>query len=146
MRLWLVYALLAMLSWGTYIIVAKIATSSEYLGLPPRWSAVLMWSGIGLVFALYWLFGTGGAPDLNPRSLLAGISAGALWALGMVFSLCAIKAGADVARLAPIYNSNTLVAVLLGIILLHEVRDTAGMLRVLIGSILMLIGGMLVVR
>jgi transporter family protein len=83
---------------------------------------------------------------LNLGSLVAGVSSGGLWALGMLFSLCAIKAGADVARLAPIYNSNTLVAVLLGIVLLHEVRDASGILKVVIGSVLIVIGGILVTR
>ena len=146
MKTWLLYALLATFSWGTYIVVAKIATSSKYCGLEPKWSAILMWAGIGTVFVLYWLLSGGDKPSLNLGSLVAGVSSGGLWALGMLFSLCAIKAGADVARLAPIYNSNTLVAVLLGIILLHEVRDASGILKVVIGSVLIVIGGILVTR
>ena len=146
MKTWLLYALLATFSWGTYIVVAKIATSSKYCGLEPKWSAILMWAGIGTVFVLYWLLSGGDKPSLNLGSVVAGVSSGGLWALGMLFSLCAIKAGADVARLAPIYNSNTLVAVLLGIILLHEVRDASGILKVVIGSVLIVIGGILVTR
>ena len=146
MKTWLLYALLATFSWGTYIVVAKIATSSKYCGLEPKWSAILMWAGIGTVFVLYWLLSGGDKPSLNLGSVVAGVSSGGLWALGMLFSLCAIKAGADVARLAPIYNSNTLVAVLLGIVLLHEVRDASGILKVLIGSVLIVIGGILVTR
>jgi uncharacterized membrane protein len=146
MKTWLVYALLATFSWGTYIVVAKIATSSKYCGLEPKWSAILMWVGIGTVFVLYWLLSGGEKVKLNLPSIAAGVSSGGLWALGMLFSLCAIKAGADVARLAPIYNSNTLVAVLLGIVLLHEVRDTSGIFKVAIGSVLILFGGILVTR
>ena len=146
MKTWLLYALLATFSWGTYIVVAKVATSSKYCGLEPKWSAILMWAGIGIVFVLYWLFSGGGKLTLNLSSIVAGVSSGGLWAMGMLFSLCAIKAGADVARLAPIYNSNTLVAVVLGIALLHEVRDAAGILKVVIGSVLIVIGGILVTR
>ncbi|MBN1806203.1 MAG: EamA family transporter [Sedimentisphaerales bacterium] len=146
MKTWLLYALLATFSWGTYIVAAKIATSSKYCGLEPQWSAILMWAGIGIVFVLYWLLSGGEKLKLNLPSILAGVSSGGLWALGMLFSLCAIKAGADVARLAPIYNSNTLVAVLLGIVLLHEVRDGAGIFKVVIGSVLIVLGGILVTR
>jgi len=146
MKTWLLYALLATFSWGTYIVVAKVATSSKYCGLEPKWSAILMWAGIGIVFVLYWLFSGGGKLTLNLSSIVAGVSSGGLWAMGMLFSLCAIKAGADVARLAPIYNSNTLVAVVLGIALLHEVRDAAGILKVVIGSVLIVLGGILVTR
>ena len=146
MKTWLLYALLATFSWGTYIVVAKIATSSKYYGLEPKWSAILMWAGIGIVFVLYWLLSGGGKLNLNLPAIAAGVSSGGLWALGMLFSLCAIKAGADVARLAPIYNSNTLVAVVLGIVLLHEVRDGAGILKVVIGSVLIVLGGILVTR
>ena len=146
MKSWLLYALLATVSWGSYIIVAKVATSSKYCGLPAKWAAILMWVGIGAVFVLYLLLGADEKPRFNFQSTTAGVSAGVLWALGMVFSLCAIRAGADVARLAPIYNSNTLVAVFLGMVILHEVRDASGMLRVLIGSVLIVAGGVLVTR
>ena len=146
MKSWLVYALLATVSWGSYIIVAKVATSGKYCGLPPKWAAMFMWCGIGVVFMVYFLTAGGDRPHLNLQSTAAGVSAGALWALGMVFSLCAIRVGADVARLAPIYNSNTLVAVLLGMLILHEVRDLSGIIRVLLGSALIVIGGILVTR
>ena len=146
MKSWLLYALLATISWGSYIIVAKVATSSKYCGLPPKWAAMLMWGGIGIVFVFFLLLAVDDRPRLDLQSTVAGVSAGALWALGMVFSLCAIRAGADVARLAPIYNSNTLVAVLLGMLILHEVRDVSGIIRVLIGSILIVAGGILVTR
>ena len=106
----------------------------------------LMWAGIGIVFVLYWLMSGGEKLNLRLPAIVAGVSSGGLWALGMLFSLCAIKAGADVARLAPIYNSNTLVAVLLGIVLLHEVRDASGILKVVIGSVLIVLGGILVTR
>ncbi len=146
MKPWLLYSLFAMLSWGGYIVVAKVATSDQYFGLPPKWAAVLIYVGIGLVFAVYYLFAKDGKSNLNHQSILAGISSGVLWALGMVFSLLALKAGADVSRLVPIYNCNTLVAVLLGIIFLREISNIASISSVIIGSILITVGGVLVVR
>lgn len=146
MKPWLIYSLLVMLSWGGYIVVAKVATSDQYFGLPPRWSAILIYIGIGLVFAIYCLLTKDDRANLNYKSILTGISSGVLWALGMVFSLLALKAGADVSRLVPIYNCNTLVAVLLGIIFLRELSNLASISSVIIGSILIMVGGVLVVR
>jgi len=146
MKSWLLYSLFAMLSWGGYIVVAKVATSNQYFGLSSRWAAILMYAGIGLVFAIYCLLAKDGKSNLNHQSIAAGISSGALWALGMVFSLLALKVGADVSRLVPIYNCNTLVAVLLGIIFLREISNLASISSVIIGSILIIIGGVLVVK
>jgi uncharacterized membrane protein len=144
MRSWVAYSLLAMLAWGSYIVVAKIATAEKYCGLSPRLSALLMYGGIGVAFMLYWLSASGQGRGLTPASTVAGLSAGFLWGLGMIFSLRAIEAGADVARLAPIYNCNTLVAVLLGILVLREIGDASQILRVVSGSVLIVLGGILV--
>lgn len=144
MKSWIVYSLLAMVAWGSYIVVAKIATAEKYCGLSPRFSAMLMYAGIGLAFVFYWLSASGEGRALTTGSTIAGVSAGLLWGLGMIFSLRAIEAGADVARLAPIYNCNTLVAVLLGILVLREIGDVSQIIRVLAGSVLIVIGGVLV--
>jgi glucose uptake protein GlcU len=146
MKPWLLYSLLAMVCWGSYIVVAKVATSPEYGGLSPRLSALLMYGGIGLTFVIYWFLGGAAGRELNSWSTLAGISAGVLWGLGMVFSLCAVASGADVARLAPIYNCNTLVAVLLGIVVLKEIHGGWDIVRVVVASVLIVVGGVLVAR
>jgi uncharacterized membrane protein len=64
----------------------------------------------------------------------------------MIFSFLAIGTGADVSRLVPIYNCNTLIAVLAGILVLHEMPDFAGAVKLLIGSALIIAGGILVAR
>lgn len=144
MKSWIVYSLLAMVAWGSYIVVAKVATAEKYCGLSPRFAAMLMYAGIGLAFVFYWLSSSSEGRGLTAGSTIAGVSAGLLWGLGMMFSLRAIEAGADVARLAPIYNCNTLVAVLLGILVLREIGDASQIIRVLAGSVLIVIGGVLV--
>ena len=45
---------------------------------------------------------------------------------------------------APIFNANTLVTVMLGIIFLHEIPNTSQMLRVIAGAVLIVIGAVLV--
>jgi glucose uptake protein GlcU len=146
MKTWVVFALLAMVCWGSYIVVAKVATSDKYYGLGPKWSALLMLGGIIIVVGTYWIFGKGPRPAITIPSAIAGVSQGVLWALGMLFSLFAFRAGADVARAVPIFNCNTLVAVLLGIMLLREIPNLAGVVKILIGSLLIVFGGVLVAR
>jgi uncharacterized membrane protein len=146
MKTWLVFSLLAMVCWGCYIVVAKVATSDKYCGLGPKWSALLMVGGIIFVVGIYWVIGKGPKPVITVPSAIAGVSQGVLWALGMLFSLFAFRAGADVSRVVPIFNCNTLVAVLLGIMVLHEVPNLAGAMRILIGSLLIVFGGIIVAR
>jgi len=146
MKMWLVFALLAMACWGCYIVVAKVATVDKYCGLGPKWSAILMLIGILAVVGIYGAFSKGPKPAITAPSAIAGVSQGVLWALGMVFSLLAFRAGADVARAVPIFNCNTLVAVLLGIVLLREIPNPAGVVKILIGSLLIVFGGILVAR
>jgi uncharacterized membrane protein len=146
MKTWLVYSLLAMVCWGCYIVVAKVATSEKYCGLGPRWSALLMVCGILLVIGMYVAFSKGPKPVITAPGAAAGVSQGVLWALGMVFSLLAINAGGDISRLVPIFNCNTLIAVILGIMVLHEMPNFAGVVKLLIGSVLIVGGGILVAR
>ena len=146
MKMWLVFSLLSMVCWGSYIVVAKVATSEKYCGLGPRWAAMLMIVGIIAVFGAYLVMSKGPKPTITTGSAVAGISTGVLWALGMVFSFLAIGTGADISRLVPIYNCNTLIAVLAGIMILHEMPDLAGAVRLIIGGVLIVLGGILVAR
>jgi drug/metabolite transporter (DMT)-like permease len=139
-------AILATVCWGAYIVVAKVASSEKYCNVPPRWTTLLMALGIVAAFASYWWF-SGRAP-FRPSvpSIAAGVGAGLLWAMGMVFALLALRQGAEVARLVPIYNANTLVALVLAVVLLGEIPDLRDMLKVGMGSVLILVGGFLVAR
>jgi uncharacterized membrane protein len=146
MKLWLGYSLLAMFAWGSYVIAAKVATSPKFFGLSPKISSMLMFAGISLTFVFYWLMSSRQGKGLTAGGTLSGITAGVLWALGMIFSFLSIETGADVSRLVPIYNCNTLVAVLLGIFVLREVVEAPQMFRILLGSVLIVVGGVLVSR
>jgi len=145
-RIQLIYALLATLCWGAYIVVAKVASSDKYCNVPPRWTTLLMGAGILAVFLVYWA--TSGRASFHPTlpSLAAGIGAGLLWAFGLVFALLALRAGADVARLVPLYNANTLVALALAIGLLHEIPQGREILQLSLGSTLVVVGALLVAR
>ncbi len=145
-RTQLIYALLATVCWGSYIVVAKVASSEKYCGVPARWTTLLMGLGIVAAFAWYWLSSDKVPFRPNLPSVAAGVGAGLLWAMGMVFALLALRGGADVARLVPLYNANTFVALVLAVVLLREVPGGREIVRVALGSVLVVAGGLLVAR
>jgi len=140
---WLIYGLIASLFWGSYIIVSKVVTSDNYFGFNTNTASLLMLVGIAIVFGGYFISAKPTIPQ-NVNGILLGVLAGGLWAGGMVMTFLAIKSGADVSRLSPIYNTNTLVAVILGILLLHEIPQAASMIKVLLGGFLITVGAILV--
>jgi len=82
-----------------------------------------------------------------PRpALVTGIATGALWTLGTAMNLVALgRLGANISQLTPLFNMNTLVVVLLGLLLFKEheqVRSTP----LVTGSILVIFGAVLVAR
>lgn len=143
MPTWIIFGIIASLCWGSYIIASKVATSEKYFGMNPAWAALFMLVGIGIVFVIGVIREGAPIPVSKPGIGLAVLS-GLLWGFGMYVSLKAISIGADVAKLTPLYNTNTLVAVLLGIILLHELPKAGDIAKVAIGSILIVVGAVLV--
>ena len=140
METWIIFAILASLCWGTYIVLNKIALSK---GLNPFFALLIMGIGvIGLCATVFFLNSPDTAADSG--SMVFALVAGALWAVGQLFAILALANKAPVAKLAPIYNTNTLVAVLLGIILLKELPTGAGQIKVIIGAVLIVVGGVLV--
>jgi drug/metabolite transporter (DMT)-like permease len=145
-RIQLTYAILATVCWGSYIVVAKVASSEKYCNVPARWTMLLMGLGILVVFASYWRFATAVAFQPSVQSVAASAGAGVLWATGMVLALLALREGAEVARLVPLYNANTLVALVLAITVLREIPESREILRLSLGGVLIAIGGLLVAR
>ncbi len=140
METWFFFAILASLSWGSYIIVNKVAMGK---GMDPYFAIALMSAGvIGLGAAVFFL----AKPSIqsDPMSITLAVIAGALWALGQLFVVLALSSNAPVAKLAPLYNTNTLVAVVLGIILLKELPSGTATIKVIAGAILIVAGGILV--
>ena len=143
MDAWLVYGLIAALFWGSYAVVSKVVTNNNYLGFNVNAASLFMLAGIAVVFIGYFIAERPTLPS-NISGITLGVLAGVLWAGGMVFSFLALKSGADVSKLTPIYNTNTLVAVVLGILILHELPQAASLIKVIVGAILIVIGGILV--
>lgn len=144
MQTWLIYGLIAALCWGSYIIVSKVVTGPKYLGVNSNAASLLMLGGIAVVFVSYFFFQ--GMPKIptSPLTISLGLLVGVLWALGMVMAFLAISGGADVSKLTPIYNTNTLITVLLAILLLREFPQGIEIIRVVGGAVLITIGAILV--
>lgn len=140
MEPWIIYAILASLSWGSYVIINKVAAGQ---GINPFTAALAMGIGAIGLFGITFL-ATRSPIGENWNGFGLSIAAGVVWALGMIFALLALSNNAPVARLAPLYNTNTLVAVVLGIILLKELPSGTMAIKVIIGAILIVAGGILV--
>ena len=143
MPTWIILGIIASLCWGSYIVASKVAISEKYFGIPPAWAALFMLVGIAVVFIIGVVKSGIPMPVSKPGIGFAVLS-GFLWGLGMYVSLKAISIGADVAKLNPLYNTNVLVAVLLGILLLHEFPKVGDIARVIIGAVLIVVGAVLV--
>jgi transporter family protein len=144
MQAWLIYGILAAVFWGSYIIVSKVATSGKYFGVNSAWFSMFMLLGIAVVFIGSAIYEGGLSAPQSSTGLALSSVAGVLWALGMFVSVKALSAGADVSKLNPIYNTNTLIAVLLGILVLQEVPAAHDALRVIAGAVLIVVGAILV--
>jgi len=171
MPTWLIYGLISSVFWGTYAVTSKIVTSEKYLKVSSSNATLLMLAGIVIVFITYFLFKANTLSSLmkvlgfillgaiityiifalkdsglvlSPSILVFGILTGALWALGMIFTFIAFSSGAEAAKLVPIYNTNTLIAVFLGIAFLHELPAPDQRIKVVTGAALIVVGTILV--
>ncbi len=140
---WIYYGIIASLLWGAYIVIIKISTGSGF-GVDNRLIPFLMLIGIAMVFLMYTFFDRGFEMPKNKWGAVLAVVAGAFWALGMVASVFAITSGADVSKLAPIYNTNTLVTVFLGIILLKELPHSTELIKTILGAVLIVIGAVVI--
>lgn len=171
MPAWLMYGLISSAFWGTYAVISKIVTSEKYLKVSSSNATLLMLAGIAIVFITYFLFKANTLSSLmkvlgfvllgiiityiifalkdsglvlSPSILVLGILTGVLWAGGMIFTFIAFSSGAEAAKLVPIYNTNTLIAIFLGIAFLHELPAPDARIKVVTGAALIVVGSILV--
>ena len=84
--------------------------------------------------------------SLNTTAVLFSMGSGLLWALGTALvNYSIIKFETPIAILTPLYNMNTLVAVLGGLIIFAEWK-TVNIIPVTIGTVLVICGGILLSR
>ncbi|MDD3046499.1 MAG: GRP family sugar transporter [Candidatus Pacebacteria bacterium] len=171
MPTWLIYGFTSALLWGTDTIFSKIVTSEKYLKIDASNASLLMLAGIILVFLTFFIIKATGLSlgmkglgfalifglifyimfalksngvELSFPVISFGLLQGCFWALGMVFTFLAFSSGAEAAKLVPIYNTNTLVAVFLGIFFLHELPMPDERVKVITGAVMIVIGTILI--
>ena len=140
MQNWVVYGLIAAFFFGINPIIYKIAQQKG--GFSPYFGSFIFGIGIVLIFGMFLLFKPSFQFELKFGWL--ALVAGMLWGLGFLALAVAIAKGYDVAKLAPIYNTNTIITVVLGIIFLKEIPDASQMFRVITGAVMVVVGAVLV--
>ena len=146
MESWLYYGLAAALIYGISGFSAKLASGKAHYALQPHVLGILAAIGVFVVFFAYYLLEGKGTLSLpsDPSALGLGLLTGGTWAVATVLVYRAFSEGANASQMAPIYNLNTLVVVILGLALLHEIPAAGQAIKVLAGAILITIGAMLV--
>lgn len=137
---WIFYGLIAFVCFAVNTVIFKIAQQRG--NFSPYYGALLFGIGAIFLFGLFFIFKPSFSLGWKSSGLV--IIAGMIWAIGFLSIAVAIAQNADVARLAPIYNANTLLVVLLGIIFLKEIPDASQIFRVIAGAVLIVIGAVLV--
>ena len=137
---WIVYGIIAAVCFGVTNVLFKVAQQKG--NLSPYYLSFVFGLGVLLVSGLFLVFNPSFQFELKSNGLV--LAAGIIWTIGMLAVVVALAQKADISRLAPIFNANTLVTVVLGIIFLHEIPNTSQMLRVIAGAVLIVIGAVLV--
>ena len=142
MQNWIIYGLIASICFGINIVIYKVGATRGQ-GLNPYLGCLSVGTGVFLLFFLAFMIKS---PKftLNWTGLTLALIAGAMWALGMLMVALAIAKKGDVSKLAPLYNTNTLIAVLLGIIFLKEIPAGSEIMKVVLGAVLIVVGAVLV--
>ena len=140
MESWILYGIIAAIFFGINTIIFKIAIQKGNLN--PGYASLFFGIGILIVFLLYYLINPSWQFEWKSTSL--AVIAGMTWAIGGLALAIALFRKGNVAQLAPIYNANTIIAVILGIILLKEIPNASQMVRIIIGSVMVVVGAVLV--
>jgi uncharacterized membrane protein len=143
MENWIIYGLLASVFFGVNTVIYKYAATKGH-GLNPYVGVFSFGIGVFLFFAIFYFIKMPKFAPINWAGLGLALIAGAIWAAGMLMVAIAISQKGDISKLAPLYNTNTLIAVLLGIIFLKELPAASEMLKVIAGAVLVVIGAVLV--
>lgn len=144
MERWLIWALLAAVFWGGNAVLVKLVVGREHFGLAV--SRANLFVAIGILAAMLINDRLHPAPFSlqQVQAYTLAVAVGVIWALGNIFAFSAVRAGGTMSQIVPIYNTNTLVAVLLCMLLLREIPVGLDMYRVIAGAVLITIGAILV--
>lgn len=140
MENWIIYGLIASFFFALNGVVYKVAQQKG--NFSPYYGTFVFGIGVILVFGLFLMFKP--SFDFEWKSSGLALISGIIWGIGFLAIAIAIAQKADISRLAPIYNTNTILAVLMGIIFLKEIPDTSQIFRIITGAVLIVVGAVLV--
>ncbi len=114
MQQWVIYSLLALVMWGIWGFLPKVALTQ----FKPE--SVLVWQGLGAAFSTLLFFLFSSSPlQISSLGIIAGIGVGVFAFLGSVFFIFALSAGkaSAVVTLTALYP---LITIFLAILFLGE--------------------------
>jgi len=133
MRPEVIYGFISSVAWSLYVIILKFVSKDIPLKIiiPLIGVGVLISSVIGAI-----ILKDGNYYISRSWKLILPIISGAVWMLGLIIVNYGIKKGYNLSVMAPIYNTNTLLVVIMSILLLNESVDVV---KVIISAILVTI-------
>ncbi len=140
MQNWVFYGLIAAFFFALNTILYKVAQQKG--NFSPYYGSFMLGLGVILIFGLFLLFKPSFEFEWKSSSL--ALISGIFWGIGFLAVAIAIAQKADIARLAPIYNTSILLVIIMSIIFLHELPDVSQMFRVIAGAVLIVVGAILV--
>lgn len=124
---------------GIFALFQKLSVT---LGAQPGPYLLFVGIGVLLVAGILMLFGS--RAPLPLPAMGASLATGLVWAVAVtLIAVAQGQFGASVARLVPLFNMNTLVAVLLGFLVFAEWQGVQ-VPRLSLGAVLIVVGGTLV--
>lgn len=142
METWMLYGLLAAVFLGGSAITMKVASGSSHYNLNAHTGAILVLLGVAMVFIPYYLYENNFQISISAENnaVILAILSGVLWGIASVFLYRGFNLGADASKIVPLMNTSALVAVAIGILVLHELPAHADVWRVVVGACLVLVG------
>lgn len=132
--------LIPMFLFGLMTFPVKILNGKLHFG----YYIFLTGLGVMLVGAVM-LFYFSSSTKVTGSQVLLGLLNGFLWGLGaLCIFIALLNPKATVSQLAPLYNINTLISVLIGVIFFAEWQNIV-VWKTILGTILIILGGWLVV-
>lgn len=146
MKLWLIFGLTASLLYGLTAVIFKLLAAPRFLGGQPGWILTGLGLGIAACGALGAMFWPNAAVSGDTtRAFLYAIPVGVMNGFATLLVLRVLNSPTgNVSQLVPIYNTNTLVAFVIAVLVFHELPQGPDLIRNLIGALLIVVGATLI--
>ncbi|MFH1470801.1 MAG: GRP family sugar transporter [Candidatus Micrarchaeota archaeon] len=145
MESWMVYGILTAVFLGVSSILLKVAGGPSNYNLPPHAVALFVLLGAAIVFVPYFLVDNKFQVSINypQAAIVTAVISGILWALASVFLYKGFSEGADASKIVPLMNTSALVAVIIGVLLLHEMPNPSETWKMAVGACMIVLGASL---